>query len=226
MKLSAFTAAIALLSAVAAGCNSAGGAERAANVERADSLRTDSIARARQDAINRAQPGYVIDSILPVEEEVRRFSAKVGGSPVTALSDASSSRDALVRRIVDDVARNDTLDLAKTAITPREFIDLLYPSSPFTHAPYRQAPGLVWMGIANHSTSGYVRLTRRRGNVAFKLDGYTCDAKPDVQGENKLWSNCVITLVDPQKVTTHERWFGSILERNGRFKLVGFSNQF
>ncbi len=226
MKQSALTTAIALLGAIAVGCSSAGGAERAANIERADSLRLDSIARARQDSVNRAQPGYVIDSILPIEEEIRRFSNAVGGSPVTALADASPSRDALVRRIVDDVARNDTIDLAKAAITPREFIDLLYPSSPYTHAPYRQAPGLVWMGIANHSRSGYVRLARRRGGVAFRLSRYACDAKPEIQGENTLWSSCIVTLVDPQNVTTHERWFGSILERSGRFKLVGFSNQF
>ena len=43
---------------------------------RADSIRRDSVARARQDSINRTLPGYVVDSILPIEEEVRRFKGK------------------------------------------------------------------------------------------------------------------------------------------------------
>ena len=50
-------AAIALTGAVAA-CDSASGASRTAKAA-TDSLRADSIARVRQDSINRAQPGYV-----------------------------------------------------------------------------------------------------------------------------------------------------------------------
>ena len=65
----------------------------------------DSIARARQDSINRALPGYVVDSILPIDEEIRRFAARIGGDPVTSFAHASASREALVRRIVRDVTR-------------------------------------------------------------------------------------------------------------------------
>src|SRR5687767_6963615 len=66
----------------------------------ADSARADSIKTARQDSINRATPGYVIDSILLVEETIRRFRAAVGGEPVTELAGASPSREALVRRFM------------------------------------------------------------------------------------------------------------------------------
>src|SRR3954471_18553957 len=61
---------------------------------RADSLQRDSIARARQDSVNRAQPGYVVDSILPTEEAVRRFKQSLGGPEVTTLDDESASREA------------------------------------------------------------------------------------------------------------------------------------
>src|SRR5262245_61451650 len=76
---------------------------------RADSIRRDSIARARQDSINRTLPGYVVDSILPIEEEVRRFKSRVQGAPVDTLLHASASREALVRRIVRDVAQRDSV---------------------------------------------------------------------------------------------------------------------
>jgi hypothetical protein len=59
-------------------------------------MREDSVARARQDSINRAQPGYIVDSVLPVEEELRRFREALGGTPATKLANGSESREALV----------------------------------------------------------------------------------------------------------------------------------
>lgn len=226
MKLLSCLAAIALSSAVAA-CDSARGADRPAKADqpRADSLRADSIARARQDSINRAQPGYVIDSILPVEEELRRFRAAVGGTAVTALQHASPSRKALVRRIAGDVARGDSADLRAALITPREFADLVYPSSPYTHPPYRQAPGMVWNQIQNPSASGLTRLLRRRAGESFTVVDHACKPAPEIQGRNTLWLDCTVRLAIGNDTTT-QRWFGTILERDGRFKLVSYKNQF
>lgn len=193
---------------------------------RVDSLRGDSVARARQDSINRAQPGYVVDSIFPVEEEVRRFKATVGGTPVETLSHASASREALVRRIVSDVAKNDTTDLASSALTPREFIDLVYPSSPYTHPPYKESPATVWMQVANPSNSGYLRLTRRLGGQAFEYLSHKCASSPERQGKNTLWVGCTIRVRNPQREEVTQTWFGTIVERDGRFKVMSFRNQF
>lgn len=229
MKQQLLTVVIALC-AVTTGCNSprdAQGAATRSTTSAADSIRGDSIARARQDSINRAQPGYVIDSILPVDEELRRFRLAIGGSPVATLQHASESRDALVRRIVDDVARGDSADLRATLVTPREFADLIYPSSPYTREPYRQAPGLVWSRIDNPSQSGFVRLLRRRARGGLSLRGYSCDPKPDRQGENRLWTGCTLSLESSATgAATRQRWFGTIIERDGKFKVVSFTNQF
>ncbi len=219
------------LSLAAAAALSAAACQRAALTAdsvaiRADSARRDSIARASQDSINRAQPGYVVDSIFPTEEEVRRFTASIGGTAVTSLQHASASREALVRRIVRDVAVNDTTDLAGAAVTPREFIDLVYPSSPYTHPPYRESPQVVWMQIANPSNSGFLRLTRRLGGQAFTYESYKCEPTPERQGPNTLWLNCRIRVVSPQHETITQTWFGTILERDGKFKVMSYRNQF
>jgi len=101
----------------------------------ADSIRTDSVARARQDSINRTLPGYVIDSILPVEEELRRFRGALGGDSATRFAGGSDSREALVRRFVKALVANDTSELVAMVIHGREFADLYYPESPYTHPP-------------------------------------------------------------------------------------------
>jgi hypothetical protein len=191
-----------------------------------DSARADSLARARHDSINRAQPGYIVDSVLPVEEELRRFRAAIGGTPATALANGSASRRALAERFVNAVARSDTNDIRAMTVTAREFADLVYPTSPFTHPPYRQPPGLVWMQITRPSETGLTRLIARRGGQAFRLEDVTCKDKPDRQGENTLWEDCTLRLVNPARENVTERWFGSIIERAGTFKLVSLTNQY
>ena len=213
-----------------AGCTATGNADAGpkshGSTARADSVRADSIARARQDSISRASPGYVIDSVLPVEEELRRFRAAIGGAEVTELQHASPSRTALVRRFVRDLAARDSADLMEAVISPREFADLIYPSSPNTHPPYRQSPGFVWMQIGGQSSSGLKRVLQRRGAAGLTYLGHTCPGKPDVQDANRLWTQCVVRLVSPTGDTTAQRLFGTILERGGRFKFVSYANQF
>ena len=191
-----------------------------------DSLRADSIARARQDSINRSLPGYVVDSARPIPEEIRRFAARIGGNPVSVFAHASASREALIRRVVRDVVASDSTDLSAAAITPREFIDLIYPSSPYTRPPYEQPPDLVWMQIANPSAAGYRRLLARRGGQAFVYISHGCAGKPERQGPNTLFVDCVITVRDPSRAEIKQRWFGSIIERDGRFKVLSYRNQF
>jgi hypothetical protein len=192
----------------------------------ADSLQNDSIARARQDSVNRAQPGYVIDSILPVEEMLRRFKARVGGATVATLQHASPSRDALVTRFMTAVAAADSSALRDMALNAREFVDLVYPEGPNTKPPYKEDPALVWRTIQNPSQSGFIRLIRRQGEIPTKLVDYRCTGATEKQGKNTLISGCVLRLIDRKGETTSHRYFGSIIERDGTYKIVSYHNEF
>jgi hypothetical protein len=192
----------------------------------ADSARADSINVARQDLVNRASPGYVIDSILPVEETIRRFRAAVGGEPVTEFAGASRSRETLVRRFMKALTAGDSADLRAMALNAREFADLVYPESPYTHPPYRQSPALVWNQIQNPSASGFTRLVRRLGNQPLRYVNHKCDVDPDRQGSNLIWTNCFVRLRSPNEPAASHRLFGSIIERDGNFKIVSYRNQF
>ena len=184
------------------------------------------MARARQDSINRTLPGYVIDSARSPEEDLRRFRALLGGDSATRLEGGSPSRDTLIRRLVAAVAARDTAALRSMVLTAREYADLVYPSSPYIHPPYEQPAALAWMQIAHPSVSGFKRLVERRGGVQLTLEGYQCAARPKREGKNTLWSDCVLRLSAPGLRSATERWFGSIIERDGQFKLVSYANQF
>ncbi len=189
-------------------------------------LRADSVARARQDSVNRASPGYIVDSILPVEEEIRRVRAAVGGAAVTQLGDASTSRDELVERLAAAIAANDAVTLQRAVVTVREFIDLVYPESPNTKAPYRQAPGLVWTMITEPSNSGRRRLLAKLGGKPLAITSVSCSQPPETQGRNRLWSGCSVRYTSGSDAPRDGRLFGAIIERDGRFKFMSLSNQY
>ncbi|HYV99144.1 MAG TPA: hypothetical protein VE967_16930 [Gemmatimonadaceae bacterium] len=217
---------LALPAFVAAGACRERGASIASAASRAavDSARADSVARVRQDSINRAQPGYVIDSILPVEEELRRFRKSLGGSPATHLAGGSPSADALVERFIHALAANDTADLVKMVVTGREFADLYYPESPYTRPPYRQSPALAWTLIQNPSTTGLTRLIRRYGGKHLAYVRYACDPAPVHEGRNTRYTTCAVTVQEPGGHLVTKRYFGSILERDGVFKFLSYTN--
>lgn len=218
---------VGLFAACDTGSHSADRSDRATTtIVARDSVVKDSLARARQDSINHTLPGYFVDSILPVEEQLRRFRAMVGGAPVTTLRNGSASRDALVRRFMRAVVAADSNELRAMAIDAREFADLIYPESPSTKPPYQQDPALVWRTIQNPSASGLKRLVRRAGGVPVRLASYRCEAAAAKQGRNILWSGCFLTLVGEKGDSSTHRFFGTIVEREGQFKFMSYKNEF
>lgn len=234
-RLIVLSGSVAFIGCAVAACSSEWG--ESSTLSAVDSLRADSTARARQDSINRTLPGYVVDSILPVEEELRRFRLAVASresagaaneiqDSATALAGGARSREGLVRRFMTALSANDSSALGEMLLSAREFADLVYPESPYTHPPYRQSPALVWNQIRNPSASGLTRLLRRIGGTPIQYVSHSCDRSPDRQGANVLWAGCTVRLVDQNRDATSQRLFGSIIERDGQFKFVSYSNEF
>lgn len=234
-RLILLSGSVAFIGFAVAACSPAH--DEPSTLSAADSLRADSITPARQDSINRTLPGYVVDSILPAEEELRRFRLAVAGEErtsddndvgklATTLAGGARSREALVRKFITALATNDSSALREMLLTAREFADLVYPESPYTHPPYRQSPALVWNQIRNPSSSGLTRLLRRIAGTRLDYVSHSCDRSPERQGANVIWADCTVRFADRNLDTTRQRLFGSIIERDGRFKFVSYSNEF
>ncbi|HUQ82834.1 MAG TPA: hypothetical protein VM076_16910 [Gemmatimonadaceae bacterium] len=197
-------------------------AEREPNDSAAVGLRADA-ERARQDSIVRARPGYVIDSILPVEEEIRRFQATVAKTPKT-FAHAANSRAALVAQFVRALERGDTATLRTLVVTKAEFAHFVYPTSPNTRPPYRQSPNLVWLTRAAGTDKALSRLATRFGGKPLGYAGYDCSAPVDQQGENAVWGGCAVRLARTPGGTTRLRLFGPVVARGGRYKFLSLTN--
>jgi hypothetical protein len=184
----------------------------------------DSMARVRQDSINRTQPGYVVDSILPPEEALRRFRADIADPP-SAFVNGADSRDALVSKWVRALEANDSLTLIRMAINRPEFAFLVYPSSPNAHPPLHQPPQIAWTLLSSASVTGFRRALIKYGGKSLGFLGYDCQDPPETQGSNRIWANCRVRRLDIAGDTNAAELFGPIIERRGQFKFLSLANE-
>ena len=174
-------------------------------------------------AVMEPPPGRMVDSIFPIEEEIRRF--REGLLEATAFSGGAPSRDTLVERFVAVVESGELQPLAELLLTRSEFGYLYYPHTIYTAPPYELSPGLLWFQMENLTSRGLTRLSQRLAGNPLHVTGYTCEEPPLVQEENTVWNECRLAMDPPDGEPYDIRLFGSIVERGGVFKFVSYSSE-
>jgi hypothetical protein len=187
---------------------------------------TDGTARARavQDSVNRAQPGYIVDSIFSADEETRRFNEGVA-RPAGLTGGAPSPRE-LVRRFAGALEQSDTAALRSLLVTRVEFGHFVFPESPYVRPPYKTKPLVIWTQLASESQRGLARLLERAAGDTVRISQLRCEKAPERQGSNRYWRDCTVLLSDPASRTRRMRLFGPILERDGRAKFLSYATDF
>jgi hypothetical protein len=170
-----------------------------------------------------AAAGGVVDSILPVEEHLRRFRSTIPDTADT-LRHGSASFDALVARWVVAIEQHDTAALNAMVISRAEFAWLYYPTSELAKLPYEAPPELVWGQILTGSDDGVRKALRRFGGRRLSIRDVRCARSPQVEGTNRLYMDCRTTVMTVADTLKNVRMFGTILERDGRFKFIGHGN--
>ena len=168
----------------------------------------------------------VVDSAIPIDEALRRFRA--GLPEVAALGGgAAPSRDLLVRRFVDAVARRDTAALRAMQLTRGEFAYLYYPATQYVRPPYELDPRTLWFLSREQSDKGLRRVVERVGGRAITLAGYDCSSEPPVrQGPNVIWGRCTVRYRAGADTLVERRLFSGVIERGGAFKFLSYANDF
>lgn len=172
-----------------------------------------------------AHAAGVVDSIFPIEEELRRFRLDLGPEPAQ-LRDGEGSRDALVESFVRAVEQRDTARLRQMHLTRAEFAYLYFPHTRFMREPLQTKPGLIWFQIVNGSSRGTERLFKRVAGSPMGVTGYDCAAEEVVEGPNRIWTGCTIRRRSADGAEMEQRLFGSIIDRDGHYKFVSYQNEF
>jgi hypothetical protein len=169
------------------------------------------------------EPATVVDSVIPMDEALRRF--RVDLTEPGAMTSGAATRDGLVQGVVDALVANDTTAFERLTLDRAEWAWLYYPTSTTALPPYELPPGLAWFQLQERNRRGVLRALRELGGHELDYRGYTCDPEP-VEGPNRLWSHCAVTLSRDGGDPVTLRIFGAILERDGRFAVLSYTNDF
>jgi hypothetical protein len=172
-------------------------------------------ALSASDSALRATPGYVVDSIHPPAEALRRF--RVGLDSVTTLS-GPRTRDELVTRFMTAVGAGDRVALERLAITRAEYAFLLYADLAVSRPPYRQPPEVAWLLLSTGNLGAIDKLTRGVA-TRFELLDYDCPVAAELSGTVRLQRGCTIRTREAG-VERLMKLFGTIVEHRGRWKLL------
>lgn len=174
-----------------------------------------------RDSLQKA-PGYVVDSIFPPDEALRRFQAELEGPPVTALTDGAESIDRLLGEYWRLLAAGDTTALTPLVVSKPEYAYLYFPES--DEPASGMQPRISWLLLSNNSGRGLTRALAAATADAGEMRGTVCGPKHTVVGASFIHGPCGIVRarasgVDTLLIATH------IIERGGIFKLMSFTNE-
>ena len=171
-----------------------------------------------------ADPGgaaaAIVDSVVPVEEALDRF--RVDLSAVQGFEGGYDSPEALVREVLDRLAAEDTIAFEPLAVNRAEFAWLVYPESPMSRPPYELPPALTWFRLQQENRIGVLRMLRDLGGREFESFALRCPRAAVMEGENRLLSGCTVRAGEGEE----RRLFGTLVERDGRWKVLSFANDF
>ena len=168
--------------------------------------------------------GGVVDSILPIPEQLDRFRKTIADKPDT-LRHASASIKSLVTRWTLAVASNDTAALNAMLLDRAEFAWLYYPGSKMSLPPYEAPPQLLWGQLLATSEEGAQNILKTFSTGSFKVFGVTCPKPAVVEGGNRLHEGCLLKLERAGAAPAEGAYFGTIIERDGRFKFVSYASR-
>jgi hypothetical protein len=171
------------------------------------------------------KPGDKIDSILPMEEYLRRF--RVGLAEPAGLTGGAASATVLAQRFLAAVAARDTAAFLDLVVSRAEFAWLIFPDHIYAPPPYELDPEIFWLQLTAGSAKGLGRTLQRFGGTPLTFLSLSCqrDTLQVRRGPVKLFRTCDLRYRTRDSVETG-RLFGSIVERNGRAKLLSLANDF
>jgi hypothetical protein len=162
-----------------------------------------------------------VDSVLPREEEMRRFTAGLAGRP-EKLTGGEGSIEALSRALLAAVAEGDSAALRRMHLSRAEFAYLYYEHTPVSKPPYDLPPGLMWLQIERGTEVGLGSTLRDLRGTRARFQGVRCGA-PRPQGPNTLHPGCAVRYAGPDGEVRERVLFGPVLERGGHFKFVSYA---
>ena len=143
-------------------------------------------------------------------------------SPPSPLPQTFASSAALSEAVLAAVADKDADHLASLALSELEFRTVVWPELPSSR-PDRGLPfDYVWGDLHQKSTNALRRLVARHGGRRYTLAGVSFRGETTPYETYRVHREAVLDLLDEEGNELTLPLFGSILERDGEFKLFSY----
>jgi hypothetical protein len=172
------------------------------------------------------QAGDAVDSVFPVEVMLARFRETL--PEVTVLTGGAGDREALARTFLSAVAAGDSTTLTGLLVNRSEYAWLIYPEHLYAKPPYELDPAIHWLQVQASSSKGLARVLERYGRQPLEFRSLACDVDTlQFTGSSSIraWAPCTVTYRGNDSTLTR-RLFGTIVERDGVAKFLGYANEF
>ncbi len=134
---------------------------------------------------------------------------------------AQPSPEALARRFLDALAKRDLDGIRELRITGTEFCQYVWPELPSSRVPNIKCDW-VWDQATLKSEGGLYKLLPRHAGKRYELVSVRFLKGIDRHQSYKVLKEAQLVVKDERGVEQELRLFGSMLERNGQFKLFSF----
>lgn len=135
-----------------------------------------------------------------------------------------ASKEALAQRFLDALALDDRNGAARLAVTREEFYRDIWPHLPAARPGTNYTADYVWKQTSMRSMSGFAKTMNRYGGRRFELVRVEIAEGRRDYGPFFIHKDARLVVRDPGGKEQRLDLFGSILEKDGCYKIYSFVN--
>lgn len=135
------------------------------------------------------------------------------------LTDGAPSLDALSRQFVAAVSARDTAAMHRLRVTARQHNELLWPELPASRL--NMPVGFAWFNVNSRSVTGAAHVADRYGGSAYHVVRTDCRKGDTAYETFTVHGDCWVALRLENGQRLDAKLFGSVVEMDGRYKIVG-----
>ncbi|MEW6130175.1 MAG: hypothetical protein AB1757_24275 [Acidobacteriota bacterium] len=178
---------------------------------------TTNVERDKQIEKAREEARAVLAARKPEPETVPATSQ----SARRILANAETSPEALCRNLLNALARQDLEALKAMRITKDEFCNYLFPELPSSRLP-NVTCDFVWQQATLKSDGGFYKMYPQHQGKKYAFVALRFAKGQDTYSTYRIHKASLITVRDETGKQQELRLFGSLLEMDGKYKLISF----
>lgn len=138
------------------------------------------------------------------------------------LPHSHQSPDALARSVLTALEKRDANALLALALTREEFTEHVWPDLPAARPERNLSPGFVWGDLNQKSNVALRNTLAAHGGKKYELISIRYLGETTQYDSYRVHRESELTVKEPGGVARQIRVFGSVIEKDGRYKVFSY----